>query len=41
MLQWVTLEGVKSGMVHLRMTWLSLSSSVADLKAVSSIAYTI
>lgn len=33
--QWVTLEGVKSGMVHLRMTWLTLSSSLADLKAVS------
>ncbi|XP_069702958.1 extended synaptotagmin-2 isoform X2 [Periplaneta americana] len=30
---WVTLEGVKSGMVHLRMTWLTLSSSLADLKA--------
>jgi len=30
---WVALEGVKSGMVHLRLTWLSLSSSLADLKA--------
>lgn len=30
---WVALEGVKSGMVHLRLTWLALSSSLADLKA--------
>ncbi|XP_021935100.1 extended synaptotagmin-2 isoform X3 [Zootermopsis nevadensis] len=30
---WMTLEGVKSGMVHLRMTWLTLSSSFEDLKA--------
>jgi len=35
-LQWVALEGVKSGMVHLRLTWLALSSSLVDLKAVSS-----
>jgi len=35
-LQWVALEGVKSGMVHLRLTWLALSSSLADLKTVSS-----
>lgn len=30
---WVALEGVKSGMVHLRLTWLALSSSLEDLKA--------
>lgn len=33
MLQWVALERVKSGMVHLRLTWLALSSSLVDLKA--------
>ncbi|XP_071446614.1 extended synaptotagmin-2-B isoform X2 [Hetaerina americana] len=30
---WVTLEDAKHGMVHLRMTWLKLSSNAADLKA--------
>ncbi|XP_057327423.1 extended synaptotagmin-3 isoform X2 [Microplitis mediator] len=30
---WFTLEFAKHGMVHLRLTWLSLSKSVADLQA--------
>lgn len=30
---WITLEDAKHGMIHLRMTWLKLSSNVADLKA--------
>ncbi|XP_024084996.1 extended synaptotagmin-2 isoform X3 [Cimex lectularius] len=29
---WVSLEDATTGMVHLRMTWLQLSSSLADLK---------
>lgn len=35
MFQWVTLEQAKHGMVHLRFTWLALSSDYNDLKAVS------
>ncbi|KAG8234694.1 hypothetical protein J437_LFUL015348 [Ladona fulva] len=31
--EWITLEDAKHGMVHMRMTWLKLSSNVADLKA--------
>lgn len=34
-LQWVSLEHAKHGMVHLRLTWLQLSKDSADLKAVS------
>ncbi|XP_044595358.1 extended synaptotagmin-2 isoform X1 [Cotesia glomerata] len=30
---WFTLEFAKHGMVHLRLTWLSLSKNVADLQA--------
>lgn len=30
--QWVTLEQAKHGMVHLRMTWLKLSSDYNDLQ---------
>ncbi|CAG9823459.1 unnamed protein product [Phaedon cochleariae] len=31
---WVTLEQVKHGMVHLRLTWLSLSKKYSDLDAI-------
>lgn len=31
--QWLTLEQAKHGMIHLRMTWLKLSSDYNDLKA--------
>ncbi|KAK9294826.1 hypothetical protein QLX08_010690 [Tetragonisca angustula] len=30
---WISLEQVKHGMVHLRLTWLQLSKSVSDLQA--------
>ncbi|KAK9512887.1 hypothetical protein O3M35_001202 [Rhynocoris fuscipes] len=30
---WISLEEAKTGMVHLRMTWLQLSDNLADLKA--------
>lgn len=35
MLQWVTLEEAKTGMIHLRMSWLQLTSDIDDLKLVS------
>lgn len=31
--QWITLEHAKRGMVHLRLSWLQLSSNVDDLQA--------
>ena len=30
---WLTLEQAKTGMVHLRLTWMTLSSDKNDLKA--------
>jgi hypothetical protein len=30
---WLTLEQAKHGMVHLRLTWMQLSSDKSDLKA--------
>lgn len=30
---WLTLEQAKHGMVHLRLTWMQLSSEKGDLKA--------
>ncbi|KAK9693219.1 C2 domain [Popillia japonica] len=30
---WITLEQAKHGMIHLRLTWLTLSSNYADLQA--------
>lgn len=32
--QWITLEQAKHGMVHVRFTWLTLSSAGSDLPAV-------
>lgn len=35
--QWITLEQAKHGMLHVRFTWLNLSSSANDLAAVRKI----
>lgn len=32
--QWITLEAAKHGMLHVRFTWLELTSSLDDLQAV-------
>jgi hypothetical protein len=36
-LQWVTLEDVKSGMIHLELTWFSLMDDPVMLKMVNAI----
>lgn len=38
-LQWVNLEEAKTGMIHLRLTWLQLTSNKEDLKLVSNFRY--
>ena len=38
-LQWVTLEDVKTGMVHLEMTWFSLHDDPSLLKLVRLLAH--